>query len=216
MLGIQAEWPPCACTRKWLPQRTAQPTPAPSSAPPCDPSDFDSVTVRTTFLGAHALPPEYAGRSDEYIQSVCQEMMPALAAEGLVDAVDVFCETIGFTLAQTEQVFQAAQRLGLPRDRWAAYGADVADTNCGLRDILAALAWVKRNAGAFGGDPANVVMVGAHLDSVQAGPGINDNGTGVATILALASATSLSLAASCSRRPLVMVFSASKFSMMPL
>jgi imidazolonepropionase len=72
------------------------------------------VVVRTTFLGAHALPPEYAGRSDDYIRLVCEEMMPALAAEGLVDAVDVFCETIGFTLAQTEQVFQAAQALGLP------------------------------------------------------------------------------------------------------
>jgi imidazolonepropionase len=70
--------------------------------------------VRTTFLGAHALPPEYAGRSDDYIRLVCEEMMPALAAKGLVDAVDVFCETIGFTLAQTEQVFQAAQALGLP------------------------------------------------------------------------------------------------------
>lgn len=75
--------------------------------------DF-GVTVCTTFLGAHALPPEYAGRSDDYIRLVCQEMMPALAAEGLVDAVDVFCETIGFTLTQTEQVFQAAQALGLP------------------------------------------------------------------------------------------------------
>ena len=72
------------------------------------------VTVCTTFLGAHALPPEYAGRSDDYIRLVCEDMMPALAAEGLVDAVDVFCETIGFTLAQTEQVFQAAQALGLP------------------------------------------------------------------------------------------------------
>jgi len=72
------------------------------------------VTVCTTFLGAHALPPEYAGRSDDYIRLVCEEMLPALAAEGLVDAVDVFCETIGFTLAQTEQVFQAAQALGLP------------------------------------------------------------------------------------------------------
>lgn len=72
------------------------------------------VTVRTTFLGAHALPPEYAGRSDDYIRLVCEEMMPALAAEGLVDAVDVFCESIGFTLAQTEQVFQAAHALGLP------------------------------------------------------------------------------------------------------
>jgi imidazolonepropionase len=72
------------------------------------------VTVCTTFLGAHALPPEYAGRSDDYIRLVCEEMLPVLAAEGLVDAVDVFCETIGFTLAQTEQVFQSAQALGLP------------------------------------------------------------------------------------------------------
>ncbi|GKT21171.1 imidazolonepropionase [Acidovorax sp. SUPP3334] len=72
------------------------------------------TTVRTTFLGAHALPPEYAGRSQDYIDHVCQAMLPALAAEGLVDAVDVFCERIAFTLAETEQVFQAAQRLGLP------------------------------------------------------------------------------------------------------
>ena len=72
------------------------------------------VTVCTTFLGAHALPPEYAGRSDDYIRLVCETMLPALADQGLVDAVDVFCETIGFTLAQTEQVFQAAQALGLP------------------------------------------------------------------------------------------------------
>ena len=72
------------------------------------------VTVRTTFLGAHALPPEYAGRSQDYTDLVCHEMLPALAAEGLVDAVDVFCERIAFTLAETEQVFQAAQKLGIP------------------------------------------------------------------------------------------------------
>jgi len=72
------------------------------------------VTVRTTFLGAHALPPEYAGRSGEYIELVCREMLPALAAEGLVDAVDVFCERIAFSLAETERVFQAARALGLP------------------------------------------------------------------------------------------------------
>lgn len=72
------------------------------------------VTVKTTFLGAHALPPEFVGRSHAYIEGVCEDMMPALAAEGLIDAVDVFCETIGFSLAETEQVFQAAQRLGLP------------------------------------------------------------------------------------------------------
>ncbi|RYY97056.1 MAG: imidazolonepropionase [Comamonadaceae bacterium] len=72
------------------------------------------VTVRTTFLGAHALPSEYAGRSQDYIDLVCGEMLPALHAEGLVDAVDVFCERIAFTLAETEQVFQAAQALGIP------------------------------------------------------------------------------------------------------
>lgn len=72
------------------------------------------VTVRTTFLGAHALPPEYAGRADDYIALVADEMLPALAVEGLVDAVDAFCEGIGFTPAQTERVFVAARRLGLP------------------------------------------------------------------------------------------------------
>ena len=72
------------------------------------------VTVRKTFLGAHALPPEYAGRSGDYVDLVCNQMLPALAAEGLVDAVDVFCERIAFTLAETERVFQAARRLGLP------------------------------------------------------------------------------------------------------
>ena len=72
------------------------------------------VAVRTTFLGAHALPPEFAGRSQDYIDLVCNEMLPALAAEGLVDAVDVFCERIAFTLAETSQVFQAAQKLGIP------------------------------------------------------------------------------------------------------
>ena len=71
------------------------------------------VTVRTTFLGAHALPPEYAGRADDYIDLVCNTMLPALAEEGLVDAVDAFCESVGFSLAQTERVFDAAARHGL-------------------------------------------------------------------------------------------------------
>ena len=71
------------------------------------------VTVRTSFLGAHALPPEYAGRADDYIDAVCRQMLPALAGEGLVDAVDAFCERIGFTPAQTQQVFEAARALGL-------------------------------------------------------------------------------------------------------
>lgn len=72
------------------------------------------VSVYTTFLGAHALPPEFAARPDDYISVVCQEMLPALATEGLIDAVDAFCETIGFSLAQTERVFNKAAQLGLP------------------------------------------------------------------------------------------------------
>jgi imidazolonepropionase len=72
------------------------------------------VTVRTTFLGAHALPPEFAGRADDYIDEVCAHMLPALAQQGLVDAVDAFCERIGFTAAQTQRVFECARALGLP------------------------------------------------------------------------------------------------------
>jgi imidazolonepropionase len=72
------------------------------------------VTIRTTFLGAHALPPEFAGDADGYIHMVCREMIPAVAAEGLADAVDAFCEGIGFTAAQTRRVFEAARAHGLP------------------------------------------------------------------------------------------------------
>ncbi|MBC8025234.1 MAG: imidazolonepropionase, partial [Steroidobacteraceae bacterium] len=72
------------------------------------------IDVRTTFLGAHALPPEFAGRADDYIANVCDEMLPALASEGLVDAVDAFCENIGFSAEQTRRVFAAAKSLGLP------------------------------------------------------------------------------------------------------
>jgi imidazolonepropionase len=72
------------------------------------------VTVRTTFLGAHALPPEFAGRADAYIDEVCERMLPAIAQAGLADAVDAFCDRIGFSAAQTERVFAAAVKLGLP------------------------------------------------------------------------------------------------------
>ena len=71
------------------------------------------LTVRTTYLGAHALPPEFDGRADDYIEAVCA-WLPALHAEGLIDAVDVFCDRIGFTPAQTRHVFAAAEALGLP------------------------------------------------------------------------------------------------------
>ncbi|CBV42362.1 imidazolonepropionase [Halomonas elongata] len=72
------------------------------------------VRVVTSLLGAHALPPEYRDDSDGYIDLVCQAMIPAAAAEGLADAVDVFCEKIAFSVAQCERVFEAAQAHGLP------------------------------------------------------------------------------------------------------
>ncbi|MBR0697714.1 imidazolonepropionase [Bradyrhizobium lablabi] len=71
------------------------------------------VTVQTSFLGAHALPPERAGNSKAYIADVC-EMIPQLAAEGLVDAVDAFCEGIAFSVEETAQVFTRARECNLP------------------------------------------------------------------------------------------------------
>jgi imidazolonepropionase len=71
------------------------------------------VRVRTTFLGAHALPPEAGGDKDRYIDRVIDEMLPAVADAGLADAVDAFCEGIAFTPAQTRRVFAAAQALNL-------------------------------------------------------------------------------------------------------
>jgi imidazolonepropionase len=71
------------------------------------------LSVCTTYLGAHALPPEFDGRPDDYISAVC-DWLPQLHALGLVDAVDAFCENIGFSPAQTRRVFEAARSLGLP------------------------------------------------------------------------------------------------------
>ncbi len=71
------------------------------------------ITVRTTFLGAHAVPPEYAGRADDYVAALI-DWLPVLKTERLVDAVDAFCERIGFDAAQTTRVFEAARALGLP------------------------------------------------------------------------------------------------------
>ena len=76
--------------------------------------DTSPVTITTTFLGAHALPPEYANNRSGYIDLVCHEMLPKLHAEGLVDAVDAFCENIAFSLDEVEQVFKAATGLNLP------------------------------------------------------------------------------------------------------
>lgn len=72
------------------------------------------VTIRTSFLGAHALPPEANGDKDRYIDLVCNEMLPAVAKAGLADAVDGFMEGIAFSGEQTARVFAAARALGLP------------------------------------------------------------------------------------------------------
>jgi imidazolonepropionase len=72
----------------------------------CEAVDVD---IRTTLLAAHACPPEFSGRADAYVDYVCNDMIPAVAREGLADAVDAFCETIAFTPAQTRRVFEAAR-----------------------------------------------------------------------------------------------------------
>jgi imidazolonepropionase len=73
-----------------------------------------AIDVTTTFLGAHALPPEASGDKDAYIDAVCDRMLPAIASESLADAVDAFCDNIGFTPEQTTRVFAAAKHHGLP------------------------------------------------------------------------------------------------------
>jgi len=73
------------------------------------------VTVSTSLLAAHALPPEFAGRADDYLDTICGDWLPRLAAEpGLVDAVDAYCEDIAFSAAQCDRLFAAARALGLP------------------------------------------------------------------------------------------------------
>jgi imidazolonepropionase len=76
-------------------------------------ADERPVSITTTFLGAHALPPEANGDKDAFIDKVCREMLPALAREGLADAVDAFCEGIAFSPEQTARVFDAAKAHGL-------------------------------------------------------------------------------------------------------
>lgn len=72
------------------------------------------VRVHTTFLGAHALPPEFAGRQDDYVTHLIEDMLPEIARLGLADSVDAFCESIAFTAPQVDRLFAAARELGLP------------------------------------------------------------------------------------------------------
>src|SRR5215472_9692331 len=71
------------------------------------------VTVKTTFLAAHTVPPEFTGRADDYIDTIIARWLPELHGEGLIDAVDVFCENIAFSVAQSERLFDAAHDRGL-------------------------------------------------------------------------------------------------------
>jgi imidazolonepropionase len=76
--------------------------------------DERAISVRTTFLGAHAVPPEMAGNKSGYIDTACNDMLPVIAAEGLADMVDAFCEGIAFSVADTARVFSKARALNLP------------------------------------------------------------------------------------------------------
>jgi len=94
-------------------------------------AELRRVEVVTTFLGAHAVPPEFAGDADGYIDTVCDEWLPRIARLGLADAVDAFCEGIGFSREQVARVFTAARRYELPVKLHAEqlsnlYGAEVA------------------------------------------------------------------------------------------
>ncbi|HEX6834353.1 MAG TPA: imidazolonepropionase [Rudaea sp.] len=72
------------------------------------------IAVRTTFLSAHAVPPEFVGRQSAYVDEICIHMLPAIAREGLADAVDAFCENIAFTPSETRRVFETARAFDLP------------------------------------------------------------------------------------------------------
>jgi imidazolonepropionase len=77
-------------------------------------TDDENIGLQSTFLGAHALPPEFKGRDDAYIDLVCESMLPAAIKAGVVDAVDAFCEGIAFSVSQVERVFDVAEHYKLP------------------------------------------------------------------------------------------------------
>jgi imidazolonepropionase len=91
------------------------------------------ITVRTTYLGAHVVPPEYAGRREAYLTLICDEMLPHVARERLADAVDVFCDTIAFSPDETARVLETARALGLPVKLHADQIADTGATALAAR-----------------------------------------------------------------------------------
>ncbi|ASM73036.1 MULTISPECIES: imidazolonepropionase [Roseobacteraceae] len=96
-------------------------------------ADARPVTVCTSFLGAHAVPPEFAGNADGYIDQVCIPTLQAAHAEGLVDAVDGFCEGIAFDTDQIARVFDAARALGLPVKLHAEQLSNIGGTQLAAR-----------------------------------------------------------------------------------
>ena len=97
------------------------------------------IRIATTFLGAHAVPPDHADDPDAYVEEVCLRMIPAVAEAGLADAVDVFCERIAFTPEQTARVFDAAAAHGLPIKLHAEQLSDSGGaTLAAARDALSA------------------------------------------------------------------------------
>ncbi len=94
-----------------------------------------AVTVRTSFLGAHALPPEFEGRGDEYIETLCRDWLPAVAGAGLADAVDAYCERIAFSAGQCATLFAAARAFGLPvrlhAEQLSNQGGSLVAAQCG-------------------------------------------------------------------------------------
>jgi imidazolonepropionase len=91
------------------------------------------ITVTTTLLAAHAVPPEFRGSADSYIDAVCQEWLPAIHEQGLIDAVDVFCDSIAFDSRQAERLFEAAQKLDLPVKMHAEQLSNIGGTQLATR-----------------------------------------------------------------------------------
>ncbi|MCY7294674.1 imidazolonepropionase [Alteromonas sp. a30] len=97
------------------------------------------INISKTYLGAHAIPPEFKGNADAYVNKICDEIMPDLADANFIDAVDVFCENIGFTLAQTEKIFRRAKSLGLAikghTEQLSAMGGSELAANMGAMSV---------------------------------------------------------------------------------
>ncbi|MGB5103459.1 MAG: imidazolonepropionase [Steroidobacteraceae bacterium] len=92
-----------------------------------------AVTVSTSFLAAHALPPEFAGRADDYVATICDDWLPRIAQAGLADAVDAYCEDIAFSAAQCDRLFAKARELGLPVRLHAEQLSNVGGTQVAAR-----------------------------------------------------------------------------------